>query len=297
MLCDKGCGFLPKGVLVLMLALCGSYSQAANDTDILLTMDNVKELVAEKKIILVDARPFVDFKKSHIQGAVSLPTNETFSKGDRSDLVASISEIGKLMTDAGISEKSEVVVYGKKNGFRDIARLFWVLETFGVKKLFIMNDTFSAWLKQSNPIESGDALVKKVAAYPKLNEKNLASMLMVFASITNEAESLVDARSKDEYNGQKSKTAVYGHIPSAINVPWDKNLTKDRTGFRPIDELKELYKKVSIKKMNTVYCNTGKKSAVSYVALRLINANVRAYDGSWHEWSQHSGLPVTKKSH
>ncbi|HIL40252.1 MAG TPA: hypothetical protein EYG29_07460 [Methylococcales bacterium] len=83
-------------------------------------------------------------------------------------------------------------------------------------------------------------------------------------------------------------------MPAAINIPWYKNLSSYYSQIKPIAELKELCKEVDMKKMNTVYCNKGKESAINYVALRMLGANVRTYDGSWYEWSLQSGLPIGK---
>lgn len=283
-----------KSVLVLIFALCSSYTQASSNGNILLELEEVKELVDQQNITLVDARPFIEFEKNHIQGAVSFPTDETYTKKGRSDLVASLSEMRDLLSDAGISEQSQLIVYGNKN-ILDVSRLFWVLETFGVNKVAIMNGPFSEWKQRDYPTEKGKKTQAKTMVYPTLKEDKLATMLMVFASIKNENEGLIDGRSEQEYSGQRSQTAVHGHIPSAVNVPWDKNLNKDYSRFRSVDELKGLYQNVKKNQINTVYCNQGKESAVNYVAMRLIGANVRAYDGSWFEWSQHLGLPVTKR--
>lgn len=281
-----------KSVLALIFTLCSSYSQASSNNNILLELAEVKELIEQQNVTLVDARPFFSFKKNHISGAVSLPTDETYTKEGRSDLVASLTEMRELLSNAGIKEGSRVIVYG--DNILDIARLFWVLETFGINSVAIMNGSFLEWKKLGYPTENGKGTVTKVNIYPTIKEEKLATMLMVFAAIKNDNDNLIDARTAQEYNGQQSQTAVRGHISSAVNIPWQKNLVKDHSSFRQLDELKELYKGMIKNKMNTVYCNEGKESAVSYVALRLVGANVRAYDGSWFEWSQHLGLPVVK---
>lgn len=282
-----------RGVIVLIMALFAGFSQANSDNDILLTMSEVKERLGQQNIILVDSRPLINFKRGHIQGAVSIPTDETYTKNGRSDLVASLIEMRDLLNQAGVTEESQLVVYGDKN-FMDISRLFWVMETFNIEKVAIMNNSFSEWKKRGYPTDKGVPATVKTNVYPTLKEEKLATMLMVFAAIKDENEGLIDARSEQEYSGQQSQTAVLGHIPSAVNIPWYKNLTKNYSSFKSIDELKRLYKGVMTNKMNTVYCNQGKESAVNYVAMRLVGANVRAYDGSWFEWSQHAGLPAVK---
>ncbi|MBL4743592.1 MAG: sulfurtransferase [Cycloclasticus sp.] len=278
--------------IVYVLFLLSTHCFAAESSVVLLTIDKVKALYDQQKITLVDVRPIMQFKKGHIKGAGSLPTDATFAKDDRSDLVATITEIQELMGKAGVSLDSHVVIYGDKN-FLNISRIFWVLETFGVKKVSIMNSFLTEWKALGYPTETGESMVLSTEVFAHIKEEKLATMLMVFTSMKNNDEALIDARSEQEYSGVHSQTTVHGHIPTAVNIPWMSNLTKDFKRFKPISELRVLYKGLDMKKMNTVYCNKGKESAVNYVALRLLGANVRAYDGSWFEWSMKPGLPVS----
>jgi thiosulfate/3-mercaptopyruvate sulfurtransferase len=284
-----------KLVLIMgfLLNLFVNSTYAANHQNILLTLDEVKSLVDSSSITLVDARPYIDYKNTHIKGAVSLPTDETFAKSGRSDLVATVMEMRDLMRKAGLEETSKVIIYGGRNVL-NISRLFWVLETYGIKDVSIMNDSLTNWKKRGYSTESGEQNIKPSVIYPTLREDKLATMLMVFTAMDTEEESLIDARAAVEYKGERSNTGVYGHIPTSISIPWESNFTADFSKFRPIDELKDIYKNINQKKMNTVYCNKGKESAANYVALRLLGKPVRAYDGSWHEWSLQETLPIEK---
>jgi thiosulfate/3-mercaptopyruvate sulfurtransferase len=277
----------------LSLSFLVNSAYAAAPQDILLTLDKVKSLVDSGEVTLVDARPYIDYKKTHIKGAVSLPTDETFAKSGRSDLVATVMEMRDLMSKAGLEENTKVIIYGDKNVL-NISRLFWVFEAFGLKDVSILNDSLTHWKKLGYPTESGEQRIKPSVIHPTLKEDKLATMLMVFTAMKNEDESLIDARAAVEYKGEQSSTGVYGHIPTSISIPWTSNFTADFSKFRTIDELKDIYKSVDQKKMNTVYCNKGKESAANYVALRLLGRPVRAYDGSWHEWSLQEGLPIEK---
>jgi thiosulfate/3-mercaptopyruvate sulfurtransferase len=284
--------FFARLLLILITLLFAGSSLADKHHKFLLTVDEVRSSIGRENTVLVDVRPLFKFKKLHIKGAVSVPTDETFTKSGRSDLVATVVEMRELMSKAGITEKSQVIIYGDKNPM-DVSRLFWVFETFGLTDVSIMNNSLTNWKKLGYPTESGLPNIKPSTIYPALREEKLATMLMVFSSIKKENESLIDARPEQEYKGEQSYTGVYGRIPTAINIPWYTNLTPDFLKFKTIPELKELYKAVDMMEMNTVYCNQGKESAVNYVALRMLGANVRAYDGSWFEWGQQKGLPIS----
>ena len=101
---------------------------------------------------------------------------------------------------------------------------------------------------------------------------------------------VIDARPPQYFRGQEPGSAVAraGHIPGAVNVPWNENLT---TGvvprLLPELELRELYARagVSAKSTNIVYCRTGVQASLSYFVLRYLGYNAALYDGSYVEWS------------
>ncbi|ORU89390.1 MAG: hypothetical protein A6F71_00010 [Cycloclasticus sp. symbiont of Poecilosclerida sp. M] len=159
-----------------------------------------------------------------------------------------------------------------------------------------MNGRLTEWIKLDYKTDSGIQEVKKSKLIPRLSEEKLARMLSVFAAIKDEQKILVDIRAEQEYIGKESQIEVYGHIPSAINIPWTKNLTAGFKKFRPANELKTLYADLDPAKEITVYCNRGTEIGVSYVVLRTLRSKVRSYDGSWFEWSLNKELPIVNES-
>jgi len=288
---DKGVSLLSRVMLRFCVVGClAVLFQSAATARVLLEMSEVKLLQEQGEVILVDSRSATAFQAMHIAGAVSIPSNETYRQSGRSDLVASTRDMRRLLTQAGVSEHSRLVVYGDNN-YLEISRLFWVLEMFGLRNVSIMNDSFKHWRKQGYGTQTGQQAVTESDFSPSLDEDKLATMLMVYLAIKDDGEMIVDARSALEYEGDESQTGIYGHIPSAINIPWHQNLTADFTQFRPVEELAALYRRVAVKIRYTVYCNKGLESAVNYVALRELGMSVRAYDGSWYEWGLRSSLP------
>ena len=98
-------------------------------------------------------------------------------------------------------------------------------------------------------------------------------------------------------NAARNAQAEYlaGHIPGAVNVTWSKLVAEDGT-FKPVEELKKLYADVGVDGSKPVitYCRIGERSSHSWFALKkLLGYDVRNYDGSWTEYGNAVGVPIT----
>ena len=87
-----------------------------------------------------------------------------------------------------------------------------------------------------------------------------------------------------------------GHIPSAINIPWNRFLHHDATLKEP-DTIREMFADHGLQEDNEVitYCLGGVRAAWVYFVLRLVGyENVKSYPGSWWEWSRDFAAPAEK---
>ncbi|MFN3478512.1 MAG: sulfurtransferase, partial [bacterium] len=88
-----------------------------------------------------------------------------------------------------------------------------------------------------------------------------------------------------------------GHIPTALNIPWSKNLKEDGR-FKSPEELKEMYQSLGITPDKEViaYCRIGERSALTWFVLKYLleYPNVKNYDGSWTEWGNSVKTPIKK---
>ena len=67
--------------------------------------------------------------------------------------------------------------------------------------------------------------------------------------------------------------------------------------MKALSELRDIFERIGATpdKEITVCCNTGFRSAHAYLALRLLNyPRIRNYVGSWQEWGNRDGLPITR---
>src|SRR5213594_729725 len=106
---------------------------------------------------------------------------------------------------------------------------------------------------------------------------------------------LADARSTEEYNGAfQQGIARGGHIPSAVNVPWNQFFNPDGT-VKPVEAIRAVLEKhgVASGKEVVCYCTGGVRSAWLYFILKLAGyEKVKNYPGSWWEWGNDYTLPV-----
>jgi thiosulfate/3-mercaptopyruvate sulfurtransferase len=94
-----------------------------------------------------------------------------------------------------------------------------------------------------------------------------------------------------EYDGLIVRAARRGHIPSAVNIDWYRNLENGK--FKEFSKLVQLYSFIPIDKEIITYCQGGYRAANTYLVLKNLGyLNVKMYLGSWGEWGNIPTLPV-----
>lgn len=107
---------------------------------------------------------------------------------------------------------------------------------------------------------------------------------------------LIDTRSPCEYIGD-DMDIWGGHIPGAINMPWNLFLEPQTNRFRDHDEIRKVVDNYGLSPSDDIilYCRTGGRSAlVWFVLTELLGfSRVRVYLGSWLDWLNH-GAPIKR---
>ena len=90
-----------------------------------------------------------------------------------------------------------------------------------------------------------------------------------------------------------------GHIPGAVNISWGQNVNADGT-FKTVAELKKLYADKGITGTDQIitYCRIGERSSLTWFVLSEILGfqKVKNYDGSWTEYGNTIGAPISNPS-
>ncbi len=247
------------------------------------------------RIAEVDYDPTSNFNQGHIPGAVLFDW-----KKDMNDQVArdvlSRSQLEELLSRNGISNDTDIVLYGDFNNWF-AAYAFWDLKYYGVDNVKLMNGGRKKWLLEDRRID------KDVPTYPKTSfvAKGADDSIRVYreyvrSGMGDKGRVLVDVRGPKEFSGEILAPPEYptehaqrgGHIPGAINIPWAQAVNDADGTFKSRDELEALYSSRGVlpDKEVIAYCRIGERSSHSWFVLKYLLGypNVKNYDGSWTEW-------------
>lgn len=242
-------------------------------------------------LVILDTRSRKAYQKNHISGAVNLPVWETFGEDPRADLAAPVSRIQELFSAAGVDQKTRVVVYDDGEMI-NAARVFWILETHGHKRVLLLSPGFREWQAAGLPVDATPVHPQPRKFLSHIVPEHLATKLTTRLAIDDPETVIIDAREEDEYKGKVSRSRRKGHIPGAISIPYTQNFTPDGKTLRSFEELETIYKGIGRDKKVITYCNKGRHSALTYFILRQLGYDVSAYDGSWFEWGNDLQLPI-----
>ena len=243
------------------------------------------------------------YEEGHIPGAVGWNWQQDLCDTVRRDIVPRAS-LEALLRRSGIDHHTTVVLYGDNNNWF-ACWAYWQLAMFGVGNLQILNGGRKKWIAEERELTPEVPVPEPTEiALSEPDQSSRAFLADVMAQHADEAWTLVDVRSPDEFTGVvlappglPETCQRGGHIPRASNIPWGKNCAEDGT-FKTREELQALYDEAGVTRDRSVitYCRIGERSSLSWFVLdRLLGYDrVVNYDGSWTEWGNLVNAPVER---
>jgi len=244
------------------------------------------------------------YKAGHLPGASAWKWKEALWDALMRDFPAP-DEFARRMGAAGIGNDTTVVLYGEGIQFGIYA--WWALRYGGHADVRLLDGGRRRWVAEGRPLTTDVPEAPAPRSYRPTARREEMRILRdrVAALVGNPHVAIVDARSPEEYRGERvggpggpDVGAVRpGRIPGARHLFY-RDLLDDTESFRPKAELAAMAAErgLSPDRATIAYCRMSHRATVAHFALTelLGYPDVRVYDGSWTEWGNLVGAPIER---
>jgi thiosulfate/3-mercaptopyruvate sulfurtransferase len=274
----------------------------------LVSVSWLAERINDPRVVVLDATlppvgitPVVDthsrYLERHIPGAVFFDIDEL---SDHSTplphMLQTDEEFSRNMSSLGVGDGMAVVVY-EQEGVFSAPRARWMLKTYGVKDVYLLDGGLKAWVDAGLTVESGELKRAAASFSAKLDQARVKDFGEVQEAIASHGQ-ILDARSAGRFAGTAPEPRAglsSGHMPGATSVPFTELVADGR--LKSADGLKDVFaaKGVKLDEPITTTCGSGVTAAVVALGLEIAGAEkVRLYDGSWAEYAQRPEAVIEK---
>jgi thiosulfate/3-mercaptopyruvate sulfurtransferase len=290
---------------ILVLTAVSWSSLAATIVDTAFVTDAVR-----RGAIIWDVRDDVAYRRGHVSGAVNIGDVGQVLRNPHTEDFIETARIEKLLGDAGIDPSKEIVVYGTRGSVGAYFALY-ALQYFGGKAASVYHDGIDGWRQAGLPFSMSETRRTPVALRLVPNTSVAVSTAEVIAKMRDTSVQFLDVRTRSEFAGNDIRAIRGGHIPGALNIPYEENWVDPETqsklarrqvadnsgmSLKPDDALKTLYAKLDPNKETIVYCQSGVRAAETATVLtRLGFRNVKVYDSSWLGYAAKLDAPANNE--
>ena len=242
------------------------------------------------------------YQEAHIPGAYYLDLNQDLSSpvgihGGRHPLPDPDVFANKLETIGIHSEppaSSTLIVAYDDSRLAFAARLWWLLRYLGHDRVAVLDGGFSGWKDSGYEVSSDLPPIKTGNFIPAIQSNLVLTIDQVEARKKLPTVALVDSREADRYRGEQEPIdPIAGHIPGAVNYPWQEVTNAD--GYlRSPGEQRQRWQSLSDVDEIIVYCGSGVTACVNLLSLNIANIPGKLYAGSWSDWCSHQPSSPSK---
>jgi thiosulfate/3-mercaptopyruvate sulfurtransferase len=217
------------------------------------------------------------YATGHIPGAVFADIDADLASapgdGGRHPL-PSPESFERLMERLGIGDETRVVAYDDQGG-ATAARLWFLLRYFGHETGAVLDGGIHAFTEAGNTLHTSPPQPGPARFKARPRPELVVDREGVASRIGKPGALVLDARAPERYRGDLEPIDPRaGHIPSARNAPFAKNLDGGR--FRPPAELEARYRGLGAWDHETVvYCGSGVTACHDLLALAVAGHDER----------------------
>jgi thiosulfate/3-mercaptopyruvate sulfurtransferase len=237
------------------------------------------------------------YAEAHLPGAVfvDLDTVLTAATGPGRHPLPDPGAFADALGALGIGREHRVVAYDDAGG-TVAARLWWMLDVLGHRRVAVLDGGIAAWrdaglsltaeVPALAPVEPA-ARIASPPAWPRTIDRD--ELRQRLGTVT-----LLDARAPERYRGDiEPIDPVAGHIPTAVSAPTGSFLEPDGR-FRATSALATRFAVLGAARERPVVvaCGSGVNACQLALAMRVAGLpDPLLYPGSYSDWSR-TGMPI-----
>ena len=218
----------------------------------LVTTEELDAMLDRDDVVVVDVRSKMAFMVSgHIIRAVAATWHD-FSEPKsaiKGLLDPDVGRLEKKLGALGLSNDRQVVVYSNPfDNWSDEGLMYWMLKYLGHPNVRVLHGGWVKWTAEMRRMDFGPANPRPAAFKAQVDLSLMTNKADVRKIVEGpQPDTLIlDARSPEEYQGAiQQGIARGGHIPSALNVPWNQFFNPDGT-VKPAAAIRDILEKAGI---------------------------------------------------
>ena len=280
-------------ILIPLLLLSGHSSIAASP--IIVDDNYVAEAIA-RNVVVWDVRPADAYARGHIAGAVNIGDAARILRDDNTEDFIATDRVEKILGAAGLDPRHETIVYGSRGAWQPYFGLY-ALQYFSGKNVHVYHEGIEGWTAAGRPVSRDASQFPSVELKLEINLTAAVTTKEMLARLNNPDVQIIDARTPQEFAGEDIRAIRGGHIPGAINIPYEQNWVDPETptklarkvvssnagmSLKRTADLKQMYSRFDPLKETIVYCQSGARASETAGVLQELGfTNVKVYDSSW----------------
>jgi len=244
--------------------VAGVYVTPGSRSELFVNPEMLKSLdaISEDDVVL-DVSNARSAGQAHIRGSVNVPARSFFYENGT---LKSVTELAKVLGNAGISRQDSVMVYSDTFGSGEATAVLWALKYLGQEEVRALDGGLDNWIGASLPLETKENVRSPVEYVPSPQVDYLANYDLVKSGTVK----MVDARSFQDYGVER--------IGNATLINPDSVLDDGRLKAR----LNDTFARLNASEPVVVYSDDFYGASVVWFGLELMGYDARIY--RWQDW-------------
>jgi thiosulfate/3-mercaptopyruvate sulfurtransferase len=202
--------------------------------------------------------------------------------------------LAKTLGAWGIDATKQVIAYDDAQG-AIAARLWWLLRWLGHERVAVLDGGLLSWNQRGGAMETATPRIEPAEFHARPDDSAWIGADFISQRLGRSDWLLLDARSEIRFEGEQEPfDPVKGHIPGAVNRPFEDNL--DPAGrFLSPEKLRLAYSDLFRGSPGDVVhmCGSGVTACHNLLAMEVAGLHgSRLYPGSWSEWIRDPRRPI-----